>query len=590
MLNNALILYILRKTSLLFGILLSACLAIGQGDASFEASTDVRQVVLNDYFEVNFTLKNANGSQFAPPSFKDFSIVAGPNTSSSMQIINGQVSREMTYGFTLQPTKIGNLTIGSASVKANGKLLRSDPISIEVVKSAVKPKSGGGEQFFIRVIPNKKSAYIGEQVMLDFKLYTRVGIEGYDVPEDPDYDGFYAVELRRFSSNTVQEVLNGQQYATKVLRRIALFPQQTGKLTVDPFRIQLAVVEEEGGRSGFFFQRNVKPSFFTTDAIEIDVKPLPGNEPEGFSGAVGAYELQAGIDRKTATTDDAITLTLVLTGNGDVKRVQPPLLSLSDSFELYEPKMVSEKTDEVRGEIISEKRFEYLILPKYAGNYRLSPSVSYFNSETGQYASFPVGPFPLSVNMGTGKPNASRSKSNESGINDILPIKTSAKLEKPGSPFTGSWLFYLLALVPIIGFAVLFFYVKKQRELSNIDPNIIKVKSAGREAQKRLSTAQEQLQLGNSRAFYDEISKAYIGYVCDKTGLPLSQLTNENVREKLATLQISPTKVDEFVKIVQTCEVALYAGMDNPASMNSTYENAISVITAIEDELDKNKV
>jgi BatD DUF11 like domain len=588
-LHNPLVVNILRKTSLVMGILLSAFLAIGQSDASFEASTDARQVVLDGYFEVNFTLKNANGTQFAPPSFKDLTIVAGPNTSSSMQIINGQVTREMTYGYTLQPTKIGNFTIGSATVKANGKLLRSDPISVEVVKSNVKPKAGNGEQFFIRVIPNKKSAYIGEQVMLDFKLYTRVGIEGYDVPEDPDYDGFYAVELRRFSSNTVQEVLNGQQYATKVLRRIALFPQQTGKLTVDPFRIQLAVVEEAGGRSGFFFQRNVKPVYFTTDAIEIDVKPLPGNEPEGFCGAVGSYQLQAGIDRKAATTDDAITLTLVLTGNGDVKRVQPPLLSLSDSFEVYEPKMVGEKTDEVKGEIISEKRFEYLILPKYAGNYRLNPSISYFNSETGQFASFPVGPFPLSVKMGTGKPNASRSKSNELGISDILPIKTSAKLEKQGSPFTGSWLFYLLALVPIIGFAALVSYQKKLQELSNIDPNIMKIRSAGREAQKRLSTAQEQLQLGNSRAFYDEISKAYIGYVCDKTGLPLSQLTKENVREKLATLQINPTKVDEFVKIVHTCEAALYAGMDNPASMNSTYENAIGVITAIEDELDKNK-
>ncbi len=307
MLHNSLIVNILRKISLLFSLLMSAILAVGQNDVSFEASTDARQVVLDGYFEVTFTLKSANGTQFAPPSFKDFSVLAGPNTSSSMQIINGQVTREMSYGFTLQPQKLGNFTIGSASIKANGKTLRSNPITIEVVKGAAKSKSGAGEQFFIRVIPNKKTAYVGEQVMLDFKLYTRVAIEGYEVPEDPNYDGFYAVELRKFSSNTVQEVLNGQQYVTKVLRRIALFPQQTGKLKVEPFKVQLAVAEDEGGRSGFFFQRNVKPAYFTTDAIEIDVKPLPKIELEGFCGAVGSYELQAGIDRRSATTDDGVS-------------------------------------------------------------------------------------------------------------------------------------------------------------------------------------------------------------------------------------------------------------------------------------------
>lgn len=586
MLHNSLIVNILRKISLLFSLLMSAILAVGQNDVSFEASTDARQVVLDGYFEVTFTLKSANGTQFAPPSFKDFSVLAGPNTSSSMQIINGQVTREMSYGFTLQPQKLGNFTIGSASIKANGKTLRSNPITIEVVKGAAKSKSGAGEQFFIRVIPNKKTAYVGEQVMLDFKLYTRVAIEGYEVPEDPNYDGFYAVELRKFSSNTVQEVLNGQQYVTKVLRRIALFPQQTGKLKVEPFKVQLAVVEDEGGRSGFFFQRNVKPAYFTTDAIEIDVKPLPKIELEGFCGAVGSYELQAGIDRRSATTDDAITLTLVLTGNGDIKRVQPPALVLSDSFEVYEPKTVGERTEEIRGEVVSEKTFEYLILPKYPGVYSIKPSFSYFNSETDQYAGFPVGPFTLSVKMGTGKPNALSSKGKE-GLHDILTIRSSTKLDKPGSTFITSWLFYLLTLVPVLGFAVLLIHQKKKRKLSNIDPTILKVKSAGHEAQKRLATAHDRLKLGNSRAFYDEISKAYIGYVCDKTGLPLSQLTIDNVRDKLGTLEISPSLVDNFVKIIQTCETALYAGMDNATSMNSTYENAIVIITSIEEELNR---
>ncbi|MCF8248114.1 MAG: BatD family protein [Saprospiraceae bacterium] len=587
MLHKALIVNILRKIGLVACCWMVTLLAFGQNEITFEAETDARQVVVNGYFEVTFKLKNANGTQFAPPSFKDFVVVAGPNTISSMNIVNGNVSREMGFGYTLQPTKVGKFTIGSASVKANSKLIRSEPVEVEVVKGITKPGVASDQQFFVRVEPNKKQAYVGEQVLMDFKLYTKVGIDGYNIPEDPNYDGFYALELRRFSSNTVQEELNGQQYATKILRRIALFPQKTGKLTVDPFRIQLAVVDEDS-RTGFFFSRSVKPVFYTTDAVTINVAALPDAAPDGFSGAVGTYELQAGIDRKTATTDDAITLTLVLTGNGDAKRVQPPHLILSDSFEVYPPKVVGDKSDEVRGEIISEKRIEYLILPKLPGQYSIKPKVSYFSTEKNGYAEFSIGPFPLEVKMGSGRQRRTPESSVDSELDDILPIKSSANFTKSSSQYVDSGLFYLLSAIPLLAFCFLLFYRKKQRELAAIDPNIKKAKSAGREAQKRLATAQQQLLIGNSRTFYDEVSKAYLGYVCDKTGLPLSQFSKENVRETLSSLKIAPDTVVDFVKVIQTCEVALFAGMDNQTSMQTTYENAIGIITKIEDELSKN--
>lgn len=586
MLHKALIFNKLRKATLILCWWLTAWLATGQNEVTFEAITDARQVVVNGYFDVTFSLKNATGTQFIPPSFKDFVVVAGPNTSSSMQIINGSVTREMGFGFTLQATKVGRFTIGSATVRANGKEFRSAPIVVEVVKGASRPGAGSGEQFFVRVEPSKKQAFVGEQVLLDFKLYTTVGIEGYDIPEDPTYDGFYALELRRFSSNTVQEVLNGKQYATKVLRRIALFPQKTGRLTVDPFRIQLAVLDEDS-RTSFFFSRSVKPVFYTTESVEINVSALPSGAPDGFCGAVGEYELQAGVDRKTATTDDAITLSMVLTGNGDSKRVTPPDLMLSDSFEIYPPKVVSDKNEEIRGEILSEKRIEYLILPKFPGSYSIRPKVSYFDSGKKTYVQLPIGPFSLDVKAGSGLRSSASPSPGVAGLNDILPIKSSADFTQTTNQFTGSILFYILAALPFLGFCILLVIRKKQRELAGIDPSIQKAKTAGREAQKRLASAQQQLQLGNSKAFYDEVSKAYVGYVCDKTGLPLSQFSKENVRASLAALEISPNSIDEFVKVIQTCEVALFAGMDNQASMQTTYENAIGIITSIEDEIGK---
>lgn len=584
---NSLIINILHRTCLIFFSSFLALGAFGQAESSFSASTDASQIVLNGYFEVTFTLKNATGSQFAPPSFKDFIVVAGPSTSTSMQIVNGRVSQEMGFSYTLQPTKLGKFVIGRASIKANGKLLRSDPVEVEVIKGNSRPgAASAGEQVFVRIEPSKKEAYVGEQILLDFKLYTKVGIEGYDIPQDPDYDGFYAIELRRFNSNTVQEVVNGQQYATKILRRIALFPQKTGHLNIAPFSIQLGVVEDDG-RSNFFFGRNIKPVFVTTNDVQMNVLPLPGGSDASFCGAVGKFELQAGIDRKTATTDEAVAIYLILTGDGDVKRIQPPVLSLTDSFEVYPPKLASDKTDEIQGQIISERRYEYLILPKYAGEFNVHPTISYFNTTTNRYEHFSIPNLSLSIKQGSGKKDRQGISTLDKGLGDILPIKPTTKLSPDTRSFVGTWLFYLMVGIPVFVLLVLIAYKKRQYHQGQIDPLVHKSKMANREAQKRLLAARSQLQIGNGKLFYDEVAKAYSGYICDRTGLPMSEFSKEKARERLRLLNVGEKHIEEFVKVLHTCEIAVFAGMGNQASMQLTYDNAVEIITNIESDLNK---
>ena len=243
-----------RSFSWLLFMLFSASLAKAQSDVTFEAYSDAKEVLLSSYFEVTFTLKNANGSGFSAPSFKDFIISAGPNLSESMQIINGKVSREAGYSFTLRPTKIGTFSIGSASINANNKVLKSAPFTVKVVKEdqSATNSLADNREAFVQIEPNKKEAYPGEQILLDYKLYTTVSLDGYDITEEPDYKGFFVQELRRFNSRTQREIINGKQMTSKVLRRLALFPQQTGQLTIPPAQIQLAMVEDNG-QTGFFF-------------------------------------------------------------------------------------------------------------------------------------------------------------------------------------------------------------------------------------------------------------------------------------------------------------------------------------------------
>jgi len=573
-------------------LILLACLqplgAEAQESFSFEATTSAKQVLLNSYFEVTFTLKNANGTDFVEPSFEDFTILAGPSTSSSMQIINGAVSREMAYSFTLQPKKEGKFTIGSASIRANGEKMVTKPLTVEVVKGrAGRPGQETEEDVFVRLEVNKTQAFVGEQILLDFKLYTTISIDGYDIREEPDFRGFFAQEMRRFDSKAQQEMVNGKPYTTKNLRRIALFPQQAGTLEIPPARLQLAIVEEND-RTGFFFNRRVRPAFYTTNSLVINVKTLPPGGPENFSGAVGEYDFQVTINRREVSTDDAISIGMLITGNGDVKRVQAPPLLLSDSFEVYAPKVVEEQMTEIQGEITGRKVIEYLILPKYPGEYSISPSFYYFDTQENKYVPIISGPFGLKVRQGTDRHTAQRpSPAENTASGDIRFIKTQTTLEAGKKPFAGSPVFWGLTAFPFVAFLGIFFFRKMQERKGHVDLTLLKSKLANKEALKRLSAAHQFYQSGKSRAFYDEVSKASLGYVCDKLNIPLSQLTKDNVREKLQSLSVGPALVEDFMSVIQVCEMALFAGMDQAADMKSTYEKALAVISGIEAEIGK---
>lgn len=558
-----------------------------QNKPTFTAYANAKEVPTTGYFDLSFTLKNANGTQFTPPDLKNFNILSGLNSSTSMQIINGKVSREMSWTYTLQPKKLGILRIGAATVKVNGETLKSFSTSVKAI--AGKPQSGGpidGEEgVTVKMLTDKTEAYLGEQILLDLKLFTTVPIDGYDFGEDPDYRGFFAHELKRFLSRTQREVVDGEQVTTKVLRRVALFPQQTGELTIPAARAQLAVVNERD-RIGSFFSRNVKPVFVVTDSLKINVLPLPPNAPETFTGAVGNYQMRASATRRQATTDDAVSISMLIEGDGDLKRVLPPPLLLSDSFEVYPPKIIEETSSENGGVLQGRKVIEYLVLPKYPGRYEISPAFTYFDSETGGYQTVSAGPFPLAVTPGSGRNTRSSSRTDDNlAEEDIRFIKTETLLEKKGGAFAGSPLFYGLMGLPVLAFLGLFLFKKIKERGENVDHAALKIKQANKEALRRLATAKNHLTAGDSRRFYDEVSKASLGYVGDKLSIPLSELSKDNVRGKLQSLGVSEPLVDDFVKVIQTCEMALFAGMDNSADMQKTYDKAMAAISGIEEEV-----
>jgi len=564
----------------------TACLAILlstgalSAQTTFEATTDARRVLENSYFEVTFTLSNAQGGQFSPPSFENFLVVSGPSQAVSTSMINGQVSRTQAYSYTLKPRRTGTFTIGSASIKVNRTTLQTKPLTIEVVKGR-KGEPGAAEQVFIRAEPSTETAYVGQQILLDYKLYTTLDVESFNILEESGYQGFFAQDVRRFNGRVMREVINGVQYTTKVLKRIALFPQQTGQLSIEPMNVQLGVVKEGAKRSrSFFFTPEVRPYPAATETVNIEVLPLPAGAPESFTGAVGDYQIRPDLSSKTATTDDALTLILTVRGSGDIKRVEAPALDLPEGFEVYEPKAVEETNLELNASIEGKKVFEYLLLPKVPGDYEFTPKFTYFSPDSAKYVTLADQSFSLYVKQGTGQPGRATASLNET--EDIGPLMLNPVLTQTRTPFLGSALFWGLLAAPLLLFGGLLGWRRHRARQDDIDPNERRMQAARGVAQERLSLAKSHLKAGDSRAFYDEVSKAILGYVGDKLQIPRSSMSKSSLRQRLQELDLDESLIETVMSIVQDCEMALFAGQADAGKMGTVYERATQAIAGVE--------
>ena len=520
------------------------------------------------------------------PSFRNFTVLNGPNRSMSTTIVNGNASQKVAYSYSLQPKKIGKFTIAPATMAVNGKTMKTNAVIIDVIKASAASKSASiAEQLYVKAEIDTNLMYVGQQLVVNYKLYTSVNIENYDIALEPEYQGFFARDIRRFDSRVVREVVDGVQYTTKILKRIALFPQQTGLQTIAPMKVRLGVIVGNKRPNSFFFNNQIKPVNVQTNPLDINVKALPQPIPPAFSGAVGKYAMNSYIDKTNITTDDAIGIKLTIQGNGDIKRLQPPNLAFPNTFEVYEPKVLDEISQEKGGILKGQKTMEYLALPKQTGRYQLRPSFTYFDTDSAKFITLLPNIFNVNVRQGKGAPASQAIVAPTLADKDIRYIKTATAFNTKSAPFPKTGLFYGLLIFPFLLLGGAFVYKQILAKNSNIDLVLLKRRRAQKVAIKRLATAEGLMKVNKSKAFYDEVSRALLGYVCDKLSIPLSELTKDNVRQKLQSLKVQEQHITAYMSIIKITEMALFAGMDNSASMKETYEQSVKVISDIETEL-----
>jgi len=574
-----------------------------------------RVVQAGEQFRISFSV-NARPSSFIAPEITDFYVLSGPNqgSSSSIQIINGRRTSSITISYTyyLQATGSGKFTIPPAKVIVDKKEYSSRSLEIEVVGGQAQAGTGSGTgsgsgtrqsqdidvsgDLFVRVITDKKSIYRGEPIIATIKLYTRVSLTGFGESEMPDFGGFWTQEIEAPTQlSLVRENVGGKIYNTGMIRKVILFPQKSGEITIAPFKIQTYVRQQvQRQRSPFddFFgsssQNVLKP--LESKPVIITVKELPKGVPAGYKGAVGKLALKAEIDKSEAETNDAITYKVTISGNGNLQLLESPQINFPPDFEAYDPKVRTNVKNGDGGQT-GQKTFEYLLIPRHAGNFRIAPvNLSYFDLQSRQYKTLKTPEFNLVINKGAEEETvgviAGRTKEDLKIIGqDILFIKDeSFRLHKIGKAFFGSTLFILIYLLALVLFLLtLLIRRKRVRRMQNIE--LVRNQRASKEARKRLKAAASHMNKNETEAFYEAILKALTGYLVDKLSIPVSEMSKEKSRAGLEKYNIEEDIITEYLELADICEMARYAPDSAEEQVGEVYSRSIKVIGKTEQNL-----
>jgi hypothetical protein len=599
-------------------------------DISFSAQAP-KQVYLGQRFQLTFTI-NAEGSNFMSPEITNFDVLNGPMISSGQNImnINGKLEYSSTssYTFILEANKAGTFTIPQALITVKGKRYMSNTVTINVLnqsprsgqqnpnnnpqqgKSQAQTKDDIGNDVFLKAVVDKNNPYLGELVIVTFKLYTPTNRLQVDPPDKaPSYPGFWAQDLLKDATQYPQytETVNGKKYIVAELRKAALYPQKSGVLTIEPLVQDVIYQLKIKTKSPFaddpffgndpFFKNFMDDSFFGSEfqnvkktlrsnPISVNVKPLPvANRPLDFTGAVGQFSMRAQVDRTVVNTNDGITMKVSVTGTGNLNLIEKPTINFPSDFEVYEPKIIDNFTN--KGGTSGTRTFEYLIIPRAAGDFTIDPiQFSYFNPARKEYTVLNSEKFKLKVNKGTGTSSEAAPQGDVKFLgNDIRYLmEPPLNIHVTGNRLYGKPIYWILLILPVIGFIV-FVLLFRQNMRMRGDTKLMQRKKATRIAVKRLQKAKKLLDNGQQDAFHEEISFALWGYISHKFNIPMSLLSLDTAREQLEMRNVEEALTERFMTTLNDCNYTRYAPEGKVLNMQQLYDLAIKTITETEQVL-----
>ena len=565
---------------------------------TFEVKLSKNKLGINERLRVDFAM-NKDGDNFTPPDFQGFRVLMGPSQSISSSWINGVRSYSKTYSYTLAPTAQGKFAIRQATITIDGKIYKSLSKSVEVTAAVDKPNDQmsiddiADDNLHLVAEVSKTSPYLNEAISVVYKLYVSpsINVSNFRPLDNPKYNNFWSQDMPFTRYDVQNGTYEGKAYRYVVLKRVVLYPQKNGQLTIEPLSLDVTL-EVPSNKRDFFGGRIYTQTNKTVSAGKrvINVKPLPSEgKPADFGGAVGSFDFSVSTSKTTLNASESLQATITVKGNGNLKLFQLPEPSLPGALEVYEPEFNEEVRTTLSG-MNGKVSNNYTIVPSFRGKYPIPGiSFSYFDPELERYKS--VTSDEIMINVMEGPLGSGAITSGPSSINKQAVISSNDQFNfiklKPNLTVIGSnyffastrfyfWLFSPFLLIPI---AVLF---GKRREAIASDVAGNRIKKANKLARKYLSEAKKAL--GNKDAFYIALEKALHNYLKAKLKIETSEFSKDKIASLLSKKEIDETTIQAFIDLLKNCEMARYSPFSN-VQMQQDYNKASETILSIDKKL-----
>jgi len=585
---------------------------ISAQEISFTAQAP-KAVRAGEQFQITYTL-NVDADNFTPPDFGEFRYMGGPSTGSSTSVsfVNGRTTRTSSYTFTylLQAgQKEGSFTIPPATATYKKSQIQSNAATITVVAQSSQQGSSGtqgsssgspgqaqstGEDIFVRLEFDKKTAYVGEQITAWIKLYTKLNISGIDQFKGPDFVGFYQqdIDLPPLTSLEAEKVGN-DIYHTGLLKKVILTPQRSGDMKIEPFDMLVEVQKQTRRRPQSMFDEFFGSPFerarvnLRSNAPVLKIKPLPDGQPANFNGIVGNFKIDGTVSSTDIATNDAVTFRIIVSGNGNIKLIDKVTSVFPPALDVFDPvKKVQADPQGKSGKVI----FEYTAIPRHAGAFEIPPfSMAFFDPQAGVYKTISTQAFNINVQKSEGDTSSlvvSNLAKEEVELlgSDIRYIETKTRLVPKSNFIAGSFWFLLLYGILII-IALVILFVRREQIRRTANAVRYRNRKAGKNASKRLRKAFSHMKVDNKVGFYDELEQAFWHYFSDKLNIPFSELSAERIRQEFEARNTPEQLTSEFFGVIDMCQYARFAPGSSGEKMNDLYAQSVNIINKLDQSL-----
>ena len=561
----------------------------------FKTTVSKSKLGVNQSFRIIFSINKQGADNFTPPSFKNFRIVSGPSQSVNQSWINGKVSFSQSYTYIIRPKSIGTYTIPSAIIQFNGKPLKSNAVKINVLKEVAIPKNLNDPEYIasqnVHLVAeiSKSKPFVGEGIYVEYKLYVseNIAVRDFSVTESPQYIGFWNQDIKINNLQIKNGVYNGENYRYIVLKKALLIPTKSGKLVIEPMKMDI-LIGVPTGRGDFFgnpITRNLTKAF-SSPKRNISVKELPlKGKPENFTGAVGDYDFKITSSRTDLKANESSQIKVAVIGKGNLKLFEIPKIETPKELEIFTPEhkeKIRTTLTGLRGSIYDI----YTIVPQFKGKYKIPKvSFSYFSLKEKKYKTITTED--LFVTVLEGKEIAPTTNNNVkkevyiTGSNfRYIQTKSTFKPVIEEDFFTSNQ-FYILLLLPLIAIPIGIIIYNKSAE-RNSDLVGVKQRKADRLAKKYLSEAKKQL--GNKEGFYIALEKALHNYLKAKLQIETSDISKDKITKILQSKNVDNNDIKEFTNVLNDCDFARYTPITD-LMMHGEFEKAKQVITALDKQL-----